>query len=138
MKIHQYSILCASIMGQEAAIEALERGETSMLEMKREYELRRNYITRSLNEIGLECQKPRGAFYVFPNISATGLTGQEFSLRLLKEKRVAVVPGTAFGPSGEGYVRCSYATGLEQIKVAMQRISEFCTELGVGQHSAAA
>lgn len=138
MKIHQYSILCASIMGQDAAIEALERGATSMLEMKREYELRRNYITRSLNEIGLECQKPRGAFYAFANISATGLTSREFSLRLLKEKRVAVVPGTAFGPSGEGYVRCSYATGLEQIKVAMKRMTEFCAELGVEQRSAAA
>lgn len=138
MKIHQYSILCASIMGQEAAIEALERGSASMLEMKREYELRRNYITRSLNEIGLICAKPKGAFYAFPNIAATGLTSKEFSLRLLLEKRVAVVPGTAFGPSGEGYVRCSYATGLEQIKLAMARMSEFCAELGIEQRSAAA
>jgi len=138
MKIHQYSILCASIMGQEAAIEALERGSSSMLEMKREYELRRNYITRSLNEIGLECAKPKGAFYAFPKISATGLTSREFSLRLLREKRVAVVPGTAFGPSGEGHVRCSYATGLEQIKIAMARISEFCAERGIEQRPAAA
>ena len=129
MKIHQYAILCAPIMGQEAAIEALERGEQSMLAMRREYELRRNYIVRAFNDLGLECFKPRGAFYVFPRISSTGLTSREFSLQLLREKKVAVVPGTAFGPSGEGHVRCSYATGLSQIKVAAERIGEFCTEL---------
>ncbi len=129
MKIHQYSILCASITSQDAAIEALERGERAMLRMRREYELRRNYIVSALNEMGLETFLPRGAFYVFPKITSTGLTSQEFSMRLLHEKRVAVVPGTAFGPSGEGHVRCSYATGLEQIKTAMQRIAEFVAEL---------
>ncbi len=128
MKIHQYSILCASIMSQDAAIEALERGEPAMLRMRREYELRRNYIVSSLNEMGLECFMPRGAFYVFPKITSTGLTSQEFSMNLLREKRVAVVPGTAFGKSGEGHVRCSYATGLDQIKIAMERIREFCEE----------
>ncbi|HET7238221.1 MAG TPA: aminotransferase class I/II-fold pyridoxal phosphate-dependent enzyme [Terrimicrobiaceae bacterium] len=136
MKIHQYAILCAPIMGQEAAIEALERGEQSMLAMRREYELRRNYIVRAFNDLGLECFKPRGAFYVFPRISSTGLTSREFSLQLLREKKVAVVPGTAFGPSGEGHVRCSYATALSQIKVAVERIGEFCSELNARRAAA--
>jgi aminotransferase len=138
MKIHQYSILCASITSQDAAIEALERGEPAMLRMRREYELRRNYVVSALNAMGLPCFMPRGAFYVFPDITSTGLTSQEFSMRLLHEKRVAVVPGTAFGPSGEGHVRCSYATGLEPIKIAMQRIAEFCDELRAGQARSAA
>jgi aminotransferase len=129
MKIHQYSILCASITSQDAAVEALERGTPAMLRMRREYELRRNYVVSALNDMGLECFMPRGAFYVFPKITSTGLTSREFSMRLLHEKRVAVVPGTAFGPSGEGHVRCSYATGLEQIKIAMQRIAEFVAEV---------
>lgn len=137
MKIHQYAILCAPVMGQEAAIEALERGQLSMQNMRREYELRRNYIVRSLNDLGLECFKPRGAFYVFPKITSTGLSSREFSLRLLREKKVAVVPGTAFGPSGEGHVRCSYATALDQIKIAMERIAEFCEELPAGKAAAA-
>jgi aminotransferase len=136
MKIHQYAILCAPIMGQEAAIEALDRGEQSMLSMRREYELRRNYIVHGFNELGLECFKPRGAFYVFPKITSTGLTSREFSLQLLREKKVAVVPGTAFGPSGEGHVRCSYATGLEQIKVALERIGEFCSQLSASKAAA--
>ena len=129
MKIHQYAILCAPIMSQEAAIEALERGQLSMQNMRREYELRRNYIVRGLNDLGLECFKPRGAFYVFPKITSTGLSSREFSLRLLREKKVAVVPGSAFGASGEGHVRCSYATALDQIKIAVERIGEFCEEL---------
>jgi aminotransferase len=129
MKIHQYAILCAPIMSQEAAIEALERGQVSMQNMRREYELRRNYIVSGLNGLGLECFKPRGAFYVFPKITSTGLSSREFSLRLLREKKVAVVPGSAFGASGEGHVRCSYATGLGQIKIAVERIGEFCSEL---------
>lgn len=125
MKIHQYAILCAPIMGQDAAIEALERGDESVANMRREYERRRNFITRALNDMGLECLKPRGSFYVFPRISSTGLTSREFSLRLLHEHNVAVVPGTAFGPSGEGHVRCSFATGLDQIKTAMERMAVF-------------
>jgi aminotransferase len=136
MKIHQYAILCAPIMGQEAAIEALERGEESMLKMRREYELRRNYIVRGFNELGLECFKPRGAFYVFPKIASTGLTSREFSLQLLREKKVAVVPGSAFGASGDGHVRCSYATALDQIKVAIERIGEFCSGLDADKAAA--
>lgn len=129
MKIHQYSILCAPIMGQDAAIEALEHGAQSVEKMRREYELRRNFITCALNDAGLECAKPRGAFYVFPNIASTGLTSREFSLRLLHEKKVAVVPGTAFGEGGEGHVRCSFATNLGDIKIAMERMTAFCAEI---------
>ena len=137
MKIHQYSILCAPIMSQEAAVEALERGEPAMLKMRQEYELRRNYITSALNEMGLECFKPRGAFYVFPKIASLGVSSKDFSLRLLREKKVAVVPGTAFGAGGEGFVRCSYATALDQIKIAMTRIGEFCEEVKAGRAAAA-
>ena len=129
MKIHQYSILCASIMGQDAAIEALERGESSVAAMRNEYQMRRNYVVSSLNEMGLECRSPRGSFYVFPKITSTGQTSRDFSMGLLNAKKVAVVPGTAFGKSGEGHVRCSFATGLDQIKVAMQRMAEYSNEL---------
>ena len=126
MKVHQYAILCANTMAQDAAIEALENGARDVEAMRREYEQRRNYIVRAFNDLGLECFKPLGAFYVFPDIRSTGLTSREFSLRLLREKKVACVPGPAFGPSGEGFVRCSYATSLDQIKIAMKRIAEFC------------
>jgi aminotransferase len=129
MKIHQYSIMCAPITAQDAAIEALEHGARDVEQMRREYELRRNFIVRSFNDIGLECFKPFGSFYVFPKIAGTGLTSHEFSLRLLKEKKVAVVPGPAFGPGGEGHVRACFATSLEQIKVAMKRIGEFVKEV---------
>ena len=129
MKVHQYAILCANTMAQDAAIEALENGAREVDKMRKEYELRRNFIVRSFNDLGLECFKPLGAFYVFPNITSTGLSSREFSLRLLEQKQVACVPGTAFGPSGEGFVRCSYATSLDQIKIAMERIAEFVAEL---------
>ena len=125
MKIHQYSMLCAPIMAQEAAFEALERGARSMERMKEEYRLRRNFIVSSLNDAGIPCHLPKGAFYIFPDIRTTGLTSREFSLKLLESKHVAVVPGTAFGPSGEGYVRCSYATAMDQIKEATKRIADF-------------
>ncbi|MEI6377218.1 MAG: aminotransferase class I/II-fold pyridoxal phosphate-dependent enzyme, partial [bacterium] len=125
MKIHQYSILCAPIMGQEAAVEALEHGEPSVARMREEYRLRRNFIVSSLNDAGIPCHLPKGAFYVFPDIRGTGLTSREFSFQLLEAKKVAVVPGTAFGPSGEGYVRCSYAAAMDQIKIACERISDF-------------
>jgi len=125
MKIHQYSMLCAPIMAQEAAVEALERGTRSMERMRDEYRLRRNFIVSSLNDAGIPCHLPKGAFYVFPDISGTGLTSREFSLKLLETKNVAVVPGTAFGPCGEGYVRCSYATAMDQIKIAVERIADF-------------
>jgi aminotransferase len=128
MKVHQYAILCANTMAQHAAIEALENGARDVDRMRKEYEMRRNFIVRSFNDLGLECFKPVGAFYVFPRITSTGLTSREFSLGLLEKKQVACVPGPAFGPSGEGFVRCSYATSLDQIKVAMTRIAEFVSE----------
>ncbi len=129
MKIHQYGILCASITSQEAAIEALQHGEPGVEAMRRDYEGRRNFIVGALNGLGLPCHKPHGSFYTFPDIRPSGLTSQEFSLRLLREKKVAVVPGTAFGPSGEGYVRACYATSLPQIKTAMGLIGEFLREV---------
>lgn len=132
MKIHQYAILCAPIMAQDAAIEALENGDAAMKRMREEYAMRRNYITAALNDMGLPCPMPRGAFYVFPDIRPSGLGSREFSLRLLEEKKVAVVPGPAFGSCGEGFVRCSYATGLGQIKIAMQRMGEFVAGLKAG------
>ncbi len=128
MKIHQYGILCAGITAQDAALEALQSGAREVEHMRKEYEARRNYIVAGLNDLGLDCFKPHGAFYVFPSIVATGMTSHEFSMGLLREKKVAVVPGTAFGPSGEGFVRCSYATGLEEIKVAIEKIGEFVKE----------
>ena len=128
MKIHQYSILCAPVIAQDAAIEALEHGARGVEAMRKEYEVRRNYIVRAFNDLGLPCHKPKGAFYIFPNIASTGLSSREFSLGLLQTKKVACVPGGAFGASGEGFVRCCYATSLEQIKVAMERVGEFVAE----------
>jgi aminotransferase len=101
----------------------------SVAAMRREYEMRRNFIVASLNEMGLPCRLPKGSFYVFPRIDSTGLTSREFSMRLLQEKKVAVVPGPAFGPSGEGHVRCSFATALPQIKIAMERMADFVASL---------
>lgn len=129
MKVHQYAIMCAAITAQDAAIEALENGAHDVERMRCEYERRRNFIVRSFNDIGLECFQPLGSFYVFPKIASTGLSSREFSLRLLKEKKVAVVPGPAFGASGEGHVRACFATNLGQIKVAMKRIGEFVSEV---------
>ncbi len=129
MKVHQYAILCANTMAQDAAIEALESGANDVAMMRKEYEARRNFIVRSFNDMGLPCFQPLGAFYVFPDIRSSGLTSKEFSLGLLEKKKVACVPGPAFGPSGEGHIRCSYATSLAQIKIAMERIAEFVAEL---------
>jgi len=128
MKIHQYSIMCASTMSQEAAIEAFENCQSEVEAMRSDYEGRRNYVVNRLNEIGLPCHSPKGAFYVFPNITPTGLKSKDFSLRLLKSKRVAVVPGSAFGVSGEGFVRCCFATGLDKLKEATVRIEQFINE----------
>ena len=129
MKVHQYAILCANTLAQDAAIEALESGDGDVAMMRKEYEARRNFIVRSLNDMGLPCFQPLGAFYVFPDIRSSGLTSREFSLRLLQEKKVACVPGTAFGASGEGHIRCSYATSMEKIKIAMERIADFLKEV---------
>jgi aminotransferase len=129
MKIHQYSILCASVMAQDAAIEALEHGARHVEAMRREYEQRRNFIVSRFNELNLPCFKPVGAFYVFPDVRSSGLSSREFCVRLLQEKKVACVPGGAFGPSGEGFIRACYATSLDQIKEAMDRIAAFLKEI---------
>jgi len=125
MRIHQYGILCAPVVSQEAAIEALRHGKNDMLDMREQYRLRRNFLVHAFREMGLSCFEPRGAFYLFVGIQSTGRTSHDFAISLLKQQQVAVVPGTAFGPSGEGYVRCSYATGMEQIEIAAQRIAKF-------------
>ena len=125
MKIHQYSMLCASIIGQEAAVEALNSGWKEMEAMKLEYLNRRNIIVKRFNELDLSCVMPEGAFYIFPNIRSTGLTSNEFARRLLEEERVAAVPGTAFSSHAEGYIRCSYAVGLRDLETALGRIANF-------------
>ena len=129
MKIHQYSMLCASIIAQEAAVEALQHGRGEMEKMKAEYCRRRNLIVKRLNEIGLKCVMPKGAFYAFPNITSSGLSSKEFATRLLQEEKVAVVPGTAFSEFGEGYVRCAYAASFEDIEEAMNRIEKFVKKI---------
>ncbi|MEM1158552.1 MAG: aminotransferase class I/II-fold pyridoxal phosphate-dependent enzyme [Verrucomicrobiota bacterium] len=125
MRIHQYSMLCASIISQEAATEALRNGGPAVKEMRDSYQQRRNYLAAKLNQIGLKCQLPRGSFYLFPSIKATGLSSRDFSLKLLEEKKVAVVPGDAFGASGQGFVRCSFATSMEEIEAAAENMAEF-------------
>jgi aminotransferase len=125
MKIHQYSMLCASIISQEAALEAIQYGEPDTLEMRDQYRLRRNFIVDAFNRMGLKCHLPRGSFYAFPNITSSGLTSKEFAVRLLKEEKVACVPGSAFGPTGEGFLRCCFATSLEQIQIACERMAQF-------------
>jgi aminotransferase len=129
MKIHQYVALCASSIAQYAAIEAIKKGNKDVLAMKNEYLKRRNFIASRLNEIGFTCLVPEGAFYVFPDISITGLTGREFALQLLQKEKVAVVPGTAFGACGEYNVRCSYATSMDNIRESMIRIERFVKQL---------
>lgn len=124
-KIHQYTMMCVSITAQMAACEALQTGRASVEEMKREYRRRREFMVEGLNRIGLPCHKPQGAFYVLPSIASTGFSSMDFSRRLLKEQKVAVVPGTAFGKNGEGYVRMSYASSFDNLKEALNRIGIF-------------
>ena len=125
MKVHQYAIMCASIIAQEAAVEALEHGEAAAAEMREQYKMRRNFIVKALNDMGLPCHLPRGSFYAFPDIRSTGLTSKEFAVRLLQEEKVAAVPGVAFGPSGEGFLRMCFATAFDRIQIAMERTSNF-------------
>lgn len=135
-KIHQFTMLCASIQGQVAADRALgrafETGFEDVRTMVRSYDRRRRLMVTALNNMGLTCFEPRGAFYVFPSIASTGLTSEEFCTRLLEEKQVACVPGTAFGASGEGHVRCSYATSIEKLNEALGRIRAFVESLDCG------
>lgn len=125
LKIHQYAMMCASTMAQYAALEAMEHGHDQMEEMIASYRQRRNYFVKSLREAGLSCHTPGGAFYAFPSIQSTGLTSEEFAEGLLKEQRVAVVPGNVFGEGGEGHIRCSYAASMEQLEEAVDRIAVF-------------
>jgi aminotransferase len=129
LRVHQYSMLCASIISQEAALEALQRGIDDIVTMREQYRLRRNYIVKSFNDIGLPCHMPNGAFYAFPSIRETGLTSREFSVQLLEQQRVAVVPGDAFGPGGEGYVRASYCGPMSDMEKAAERIALFVRSL---------
>jgi aminotransferase len=129
MKIHQYSMLCAPIMSQNAAIEALENGEPQMLMMKDSYHQRRDFLVKRFNEIGLDCHMPGGAFYVFPDIRKTGLSSKDFAMGLLEAESVAAVPGSAFGPSGEGFLRCCYATGMQDLHKAMDSIERFVSKI---------
>ncbi|MBU4459481.1 MAG: aminotransferase class I/II-fold pyridoxal phosphate-dependent enzyme, partial [Verrucomicrobia bacterium] len=122
MRIHQYTMLCAPILSQEAAVEALRGCAADVDAMRDEYNRRRNYLLHAFADMGLPVSEPRGAFYMFPYIGHLGLTAREFSLRLLQEEKVAAVPGTAFGACGEGHIRCSYATATDDIKEAARRI----------------
>ena len=124
-KIHQYTIMSAPTPAQVAAIEALKTGEPDVVEMTDDYNRRRKVIVKGLNDIGLPCFEPKGAFYAFPSITGLGMDSEEFSERLLKEEKVAVVPGSAFGECGEGYVRCCYATSLADIEEALKRMARF-------------
>jgi aminotransferase len=132
MKVHQYCMLCAPIMSQNAGIEALKMGRDAYEDMRLSYEQRRNLIVTRLNGMGLHCFNPGGAFYVFPDIRSTGLSSKEFAIKLLERKSVAVVPGNAFGSAGEGFVRCCYATAPDLIAKAMDLMEEFVNEVRAG------
>jgi aminotransferase len=132
MRIHQYSMLCASIISQEAALEAIRHGDSDTVEMREQYRLRRNLMVKAFNDMGLPCHLPRGSFYAFPSVRSTGLTSREFAVRLLEEEKVACVPGGAFGPGGEGHIRCCFATALEQIEEAVERMGRFVRRLRGG------
>ena len=136
LKIHQFAIMCAPTTSQYAAIDAMKNGDEDVQKMREEYNGRRRYLLHRFKEMGLECFEPFGAFYMFPCIKEFGMTSEEFATALLKAKKVAVVPGTAFGECGEGFLRVSYAYSLEDLKVALGRIEEFITELREKKDSA--
>ena len=125
MKIHQYAMLCAPITSQAAALEALENGDAAMRKMRDSYHQRRDFVVSRLNEMGIDCHSPGGAFYVFPDIRKFGLSSKEFAMQLLEAENVAAVPGDAFGDAGEGFLRCCYATSYEELKTAMNRMERF-------------
>jgi aminotransferase len=124
-KVHQYTIMCAPIMGQKAAIEALRNGNTEMVKMVADYNNRRKIILKGFREIGLDCFEPQGAFYCFPSIKVSGLSSEDFCEQLLTEEQVAVVPGNAFGTNGEGFIRCCYAASIPNIETAIERMGNF-------------
>ena len=125
MKVHQYSMMCASIIAQEGALEALTNGWDNVCEMRDQYHRRRDLVVRRFNETGLVCHSPRGSFYAFPSVTKIGITEKEFAVGLLQQEKVAVVPGTAFGENGTGHVRACFATSYEQLIVACDRIERF-------------
>ncbi len=129
LKIHQYAIMCAPTTSQYAAIEALKNGDKDVEEMRRSYNHRRRFLMNTFREMGLDCFEPFGAFYVFPCIKEFGMTSEEFATKFLMEEKVATVPGTAFGASGEGFLRISYAYSLETLKIAMEKLAKFITKL---------
>lgn len=129
LKIHQYAIMCAPTTSQYAAVEAVRNGDADVVAMREEYDGRRRYLIHRFREMGLQCFEPYGAFYAFPSIQEFGITSDEFATRMLKEKKVVVVPGTAFGDCGEGFLRISYAYSLDKLKEALDRMEEFITEL---------
>jgi len=129
LKIHQYVMLCAPVMGQVAALEGIRRGEEEKDRMIREYHVRRNLFVESLNRIGLPCHLPEGAFYAFPSVEKSGLTDYEFAERLLKEEHVAAVPGSVFGSGGEGHLRCAYAVSRKDLNEAVMRMEQFISRL---------
>ena len=128
-KIHQFAIMCAPTTSQYAAVEALKKGDNAVEEMRKSYNQRRRFLMDSFKKMGLDCFEPFGAFYVFPCIKEFNMTSEEFATRLLKEEKVAVVPGTAFGDCGEGYLRISYAYSIENLKIAIDRINSFVSRL---------
>ena len=129
LKIHQFAIMCAPTNSQYAAIEAMRNGDEDVARMCTAYNQRRNFLMKAFKEMGIECFEPFGAFYVFPNIKKYGMTSDEFAMQLLKEEKVAVVPGTAFGKCGEGFLRISYAYSIEDLKIALERIERFIQKL---------
>lgn len=133
LKIHQYAIMCAPTTSQYAAVEAVRNGDADVAAMREEYDGRRRYLMHRFREMGLQCFEPYGAFYAFPSIQEFGITSDEFATRMLKEKKVVVVPGTAFGDCGEGFLRISYAYSLDKLKEALDRMEEFITELRAEQ-----
>ena len=133
LKIHQYAIMCAPTISQFAAIEAMKNGDPDIFEMSSEYNRRRKYLVNGLNKIGLETFEPEGAFYAFPNVGKSGLSSEEFAEKLLYSKKVAIVPGAAFGACGEGFARISYAYSVKHISTALERIEEFLIELKAGK-----
>ena len=134
MKVHQYSLLCAPIMGQHAALEALRNGEADISDMVEEYDKRRRLLVEGLNRLGLTCFEPQGAFYAFPSIQTTGLSSEEFAHLLLMEEKVAVVPGSAFGQAGEGYIRCCYAVSVRELEEALRRLQRFVSRHRQDRH----
>lgn len=129
MKVHQYSMMCASIVSQEAAIEALAHGDEAVKHMREQYRRRRDYLVRRFNELGLKCHLPRGSFYAFPAVPVQGLSDRDFAVGLLQTERVAMVPGSAFGANGAGFVRACFATGYEQLIEATKRIERYLARL---------